>query len=350
MAFDFSAASFEEAIAALWADAAAALYRLAPRRRTRRTAPTIRPCSRARRARWRRRPPGLHFTAELDARRSRQRGVSRHFLTLHVGPGTFLPVRSADTAGHVMHAETGAITAETAEALNAVKARGGKIVAVGTTSLRLLESATGDDGRACAVLRRHQSLHHAGLPLPLRRPADDQFPSAALDAVHAGLGIFGSRCYEAGLRACGRGALPLLFLWRCLSVEPMQRDVKTELCLHPQSARRRSAAWRDRDPARAHPHACLHAGRHRGDGEGDAAGDGEVDRRRHHPRQHLSSDAAARRRAHRPARRPAPLHALGRPDPHRFRRLSGDVARQAAQDRRGRRHLPVAYRRRHRAA
>jgi S-adenosylmethionine:tRNA ribosyltransferase-isomerase len=88
---------------------------------------------------------GLHFTPRLmqalDAR-----GLSRHFVTLHVGPGTFLPVRAADTRDHVMHKEHGSITAATVEALNAVKARGGKIVAVGTTSLRLLESATRTDG------------------------------------------------------------------------------------------------------------------------------------------------------------------------------------------------------------
>ena len=89
---------------------------------------------------------GLHFTerlmAALDAR-----GVSRHFVTLHVGPGTFLPVRSADTAGHVMHEETGTISEATAEALNAVRQRGGAIVAVGTTSLRLLESAADANGK-----------------------------------------------------------------------------------------------------------------------------------------------------------------------------------------------------------
>jgi S-adenosylmethionine:tRNA ribosyltransferase-isomerase len=68
-------------------------------------------------------------------------------VTLHVGPGTFLPVRSADTSGHRMHAEHGAISTETAKALHAVKAQGGAIVAVGTTSLRLLESATGADGK-----------------------------------------------------------------------------------------------------------------------------------------------------------------------------------------------------------
>jgi S-adenosylmethionine:tRNA ribosyltransferase-isomerase len=84
---------------------------------------------------------GLHFTKTLmDALATR--GISLHFVTLHVGPGTFLPVRSADTGGHVMHEETGTVSAKTAAALNAVKAKGGAIVAVGTTSLRLLESAT----------------------------------------------------------------------------------------------------------------------------------------------------------------------------------------------------------------
>ncbi|MEZ5828596.1 MAG: tRNA preQ1(34) S-adenosylmethionine ribosyltransferase-isomerase QueA [Hyphomicrobiales bacterium] len=89
---------------------------------------------------------GLHFTDRLmDA--LEDRGVSRYFVTLHVGPGTFLPVRSADTAGHIMHEETGMISAETAGALNAVRANGGKIVAVGTTSLRLLESAANEVGQ-----------------------------------------------------------------------------------------------------------------------------------------------------------------------------------------------------------
>jgi S-adenosylmethionine:tRNA ribosyltransferase-isomerase len=89
---------------------------------------------------------GLHFTGEL-MRALVDRGVSEHFVTLHVGPGTFLPVRSADTEGHQMHAEHGTVTPETADALNAVKAQGGAVVAVGTTSLRLLESAAGEDGR-----------------------------------------------------------------------------------------------------------------------------------------------------------------------------------------------------------
>jgi S-adenosylmethionine:tRNA ribosyltransferase-isomerase len=89
---------------------------------------------------------GLHFTNEL-LHEIANRGISEHFVTLHVGPGTFLPVRSEDTKDHRMHAEHGAVSAETADALNVVKARGGRIVAVGTTSLRLLESAAAEDGR-----------------------------------------------------------------------------------------------------------------------------------------------------------------------------------------------------------
>lgn len=88
---------------------------------------------------------GLHFTPELVAALE-ARGVSRHFVTLHVGAGTFLPVKVEDTREHRMHAEWGDVSAATAEALNAVRARGGRIIAVGTTSLRLLESAAREDG------------------------------------------------------------------------------------------------------------------------------------------------------------------------------------------------------------
>jgi S-adenosylmethionine:tRNA ribosyltransferase-isomerase len=88
---------------------------------------------------------GLHFTPELLERLA-ARGVARRFVTLHVGAGTFLPVKTEAIAEHRMHAETGEISRETADALNAVRTAGGRIVCVGTTSLRLLESATGEDG------------------------------------------------------------------------------------------------------------------------------------------------------------------------------------------------------------
>jgi S-adenosylmethionine:tRNA ribosyltransferase-isomerase len=88
---------------------------------------------------------GLHFTPALEAR-LRERGIGIQRITLHVGAGTFLPVKVDDTGAHRMHAEWGTISRATAEALNAARATGGRIVAVGTTSLRLLESASAEDG------------------------------------------------------------------------------------------------------------------------------------------------------------------------------------------------------------
>ena len=88
---------------------------------------------------------GLHFTPQLmDALAAK--GVSAHFVTLHVGAGTFLPVKTDVVAEHKMHAEYGEVPAAVAAALNAVRAAGGRIVCVGTTSLRLLESATDGEG------------------------------------------------------------------------------------------------------------------------------------------------------------------------------------------------------------
>lgn len=89
---------------------------------------------------------GLHFTPELMAKLE-ARGVAVHKVTLHVGAGTFLPVKVDDTAEHRMHAEFGVVTAETAAALNAARAKGRRIVAVGSTALRTLETAAGDDGQ-----------------------------------------------------------------------------------------------------------------------------------------------------------------------------------------------------------
>ena len=87
----------------------------------------------------------LHFTpALLDALDAA--GIGHAMLTLHVGAGTFLPVKADDTDDHRMHAEWGRIDAATADRLNATRAAGGRVVAVGTTSLRLIESACGADG------------------------------------------------------------------------------------------------------------------------------------------------------------------------------------------------------------
>ncbi len=88
---------------------------------------------------------GLHYTPELLAALD-ARGLKRTTLTLHVGAGTFLPVKVEDTRDHKMHSETGFLSAEIAETINAAKADGGRVIAVGTTALRLLESAAGRDG------------------------------------------------------------------------------------------------------------------------------------------------------------------------------------------------------------
>ena len=87
----------------------------------------------------------LHFTPRLMTALA-QAGVAHATLTLHVGAGTFLPVKAQDTADHAMHAEWGRIDAATAARLNAVRASGGRVIAVGTTSLRLIESATDEGG------------------------------------------------------------------------------------------------------------------------------------------------------------------------------------------------------------
>ncbi|MBI2241777.1 MAG: tRNA preQ1(34) S-adenosylmethionine ribosyltransferase-isomerase QueA [Magnetospirillum gryphiswaldense] len=88
---------------------------------------------------------GLHFTPDLLAAIDAA-GILRTTLTLHVGAGTFLPVKVDDTRDHRMHSERGVVTPETADLVNRAKANGGRVVAVGTTSLRLLESAAGEDG------------------------------------------------------------------------------------------------------------------------------------------------------------------------------------------------------------
>ena len=89
---------------------------------------------------------GLHFTPRLLARLE-ARGIARVAVTLHVGAGTFLPVKCEDPRDHVMHSEVGEISGDAAGRINEARAAGGRIVAVGSTALRLLETACGDDGR-----------------------------------------------------------------------------------------------------------------------------------------------------------------------------------------------------------
>jgi S-adenosylmethionine:tRNA ribosyltransferase-isomerase len=88
---------------------------------------------------------GLHFTPDLIARLMR-RGIHVRRVTLHVGAGTFLPVKAEDTGGHRMHSEFAVLPADVADTLNGIRAEGGRIVAVGSTAMRTLESAAANDG------------------------------------------------------------------------------------------------------------------------------------------------------------------------------------------------------------
>jgi S-adenosylmethionine:tRNA ribosyltransferase-isomerase len=92
---------------------------------------------------------GLHFTEAL-IQKLRSRGITLHTVTLHVGAGTFLPVKAEDTSAHHMQPEWGTVSAETVAALNATRRESGRIVAVGSTALRLLESAAAEDGTLAA--------------------------------------------------------------------------------------------------------------------------------------------------------------------------------------------------------
>lgn len=88
---------------------------------------------------------GLHFTSGL-MKKLEEKGVLLRYVTLHVGPGTFLPVKVDDTQDHVMHSEWGTVSQETADVVNVARKNGGRLICVGTTSLRLIESAAADDG------------------------------------------------------------------------------------------------------------------------------------------------------------------------------------------------------------
>ena len=156
---------------------------------------------------------GLHFTPELlEALESR--GVSRHFVTLHVGPGTFLPVKTDDTAAHVMHAEWGEVSAETAQALNDVRAKrrpdhSGRYDLAQASRKRCRRR-----WRNRCLVRRNVDFHYARLSLQGCRHFDDQLSFAALDTVHARRSVFRSRHDARRLRPRPSRRLPLLFLWR----------------------------------------------------------------------------------------------------------------------------------------
>ena len=241
---------------------------------------------------------GLHFTRRWS-RRCAERGIGLERVTLHVGPGTFLPVKTDDTSGHTMQAEWGSVSAETAAALNAARRGGGRIVAVGSTALRLLESAAAEDGTLAAFSGETALFITPGyrfravdvMMTNFHLPRSTLF---MLVCAFCGLEVM-QRAYahaiDSGYRFYSYGDACLLF-------GDISRHVG-RIRVSPHRHRRRRAHRRDGDGARRGAHAGLHAGRHAGSGEGRASRRRARGRRRYSSGQHLSPDAAAGGRAHR---------------------------------------------------
>ncbi len=150
------------------------------------------------------RPP-CHFTPTLlDALVAA--GIRRTMVTLHVGAGTFLPVKVEDTRDHVMHAETGILGEETAASIAETRRRGGRVVAVGTTSLRLIETAAGEDGTVRPFAGETSIFITPGYRFKATDLLADQFPPTALDTFHARRRLCRARPDEIGPMSTPRPA------------------------------------------------------------------------------------------------------------------------------------------------
>ena len=156
---------------------------------------------------------GLHFDDAMLAA-LRAAGIAVAWVTLHVGAGTFAPVQTDDLAAHRMHSEWYRIPPATAAAVAAARARGGRVIAVGTTTLRALESAANEHGDDRDRRGRDRAVRHAGIPLSRRRPAADELPSAEVDAAGARVRVRRPRGHPRCLRARDRPEIPFLQLRR----------------------------------------------------------------------------------------------------------------------------------------
>ena len=130
-------------------------------------------------------------------------------------PGTFQPVRVDKIEEHKMHSEWFDVPAETVAAVEAAKARGNKVWAVGTTSMRALESAARETGRLKSGRGDTDIFYYAGLPLQCCRPLDYQLPPAQINLADARQCVFGHGAYPQRLPSCGGTGIPLFQLWRC---------------------------------------------------------------------------------------------------------------------------------------
>ncbi len=208
-------------------DAAAALYRREAAGgcgRPRRLSDDVR----ARGGRGRGADRGAAFHRRGCSTRSMARGIGRETLTLHVGAGTFLPVKVDDTAAHQMHAEWGRIDEATADRLNAV-AGGGRAADRGRHDQPAPARKRGRRGRHHPAVRgRHGDLHHAGLPLPAVDGLITNFHLPRVDPVHAGQRADGARRHESGLCACDRArataSIPMAMRACCCRIPRSRRS------------------------------------------------------------------------------------------------------------------------------
>ena len=160
---------------------------------------------------------GLHFTDRL-LKALDERGVIRKTLTLHVGAGTFLPVTAQNTDDHKMHAEWGEITPEVADELNRGPSDGGRLLCIGTTSMRLIESAAQDDGTILPFQGETDIFITPGYRFKAADMLMTNFHLPKSTLVYADQRLFRSGAYASGLCPCYCREISVLFLWRCLPV------------------------------------------------------------------------------------------------------------------------------------
>ena len=215
---------------------------------------------------------GLHFTESAGAARCASAASRVHRVTLHVGPGTFLPVKADDTSGHRMHPEWGSVSAETAAALNATRRAGGRIVAVGSTSLRLIESAAAEDGTLAAYSGETALFITPGYRF---RAVDAMLTNFHLPRSTLFMLVCGVlRPRRDAARLCARhrqpatGSIPMATPVCCFG---RRSDHARAILLPPHRHRRRRARRRNDDAARRRAHAGVHAGRHAGGDQGRAS-------------------------------------------------------------------------------
>ena len=238
-------------------------------------------------------------------------GVQTAYVTLHVGAGTFQPVRVEDIAEHHMHSEWYTMPQATVDAIRLARARGGRVMAVGTTSLRALESAAaGGELEAGCGETNIFILPGYRFKVVERLITNFHLPKSTLLMLVSAFGGMDNirRAYRHAVEKRYR----FFSYGDAMLIE--RQPMKFDLLATDGAARRGSstlAHGTGRDPG-------LHAGGHLRHGEGDVARRAEGHRRPDRARQHLPPVAAPRAGGDRGARRAAPLHGLGRADPHRL--------------------------------